>query len=100
MSINNIILVQHFCTHHHIEVSFIESLNEYGLITIEVIDDNKYLSIDDLKEIEKMASFYHDLGINLEGIDVISRLLRQNNILKKDLDDAHKKLALFMDDWA
>jgi len=95
MSINNLVPVNHFCLYHQVDLSFIDSLQEYGLIKIIVIEDNKYLYKEDLKEIEKMVQFYYDLGINLEGIDVITNLLMQNAALRRELEFVLKKLKLF-----
>jgi len=98
MTIDNVVLVHQFCIYHQVEMSFIDSLDEYGLISIKVINEDKYLLMEDLKAIEKMAQFYYDLGINLEGIDVITNLLIQNDHLRKELEVSHKKLSLFGDD--
>lgn len=95
MPIDNLVLVHHFCLHHQVEISFIDSLQEYGLVDIQIIDDNKYILQEDLKEVEKLAQFYYDLGINLEGIDVISNLLMQNAVLRRELGHAQKRLNLF-----
>ncbi len=95
MSVNNLIPVHHFCLYHQVELSFIDSLHEYGLINIIVIKDNKYLIQEDLREIEKMVQFYFELGINLEGIEVISNLLNQNASLQRELEIVLKKLNLF-----
>jgi len=94
MSTNNLVLVSHFCEHHQVEMSFIDSLQAYGLIAIQVIQDDKYVHIDDINEIEKMIKFYYDLGINLEGIDVVFNLLLQNEALRRELDIAHQKLKV------
>ena len=32
-----------FCTHHHIEVSFLHSLQEYGLVEIEYRDEEVFI---------------------------------------------------------
>lgn len=95
MSLNNLVPVHHFCLYHQVEFSFIDSLHEYGLIKMIVIKDNKYLLQEDLREIEKMVHFYYELGINLEGIEVISNLLIQNASLQRELDIVRKKLILF-----
>lgn len=94
MSTNNLVLVSHFCQHHQVEMSFIDSLQSYGLIAIQVIQEDKYVHIDDINEIEKMIKFYYDLGINLEGIDVVFNLLLQNEALRRELDIAHQKLKV------
>jgi chaperone modulatory protein CbpM len=95
MDINNKVLLQQFCLHHEVELSFIDSLHEYGLITILVFNGDKYILADDLKEIEKMAHFYYELGINIEGIEVIINLLLQNDRLRKELNFARRKLLTY-----
>jgi hypothetical protein len=95
MDINNKVLLQQFCLHHEVELSFIDSLHEYGLITIVVFNDDKYILADDLKEIEKMAHFYYELGINIEGIEVIINLLLQNDGLRRELNIARRKLLTY-----
>lgn len=99
MSINNLVPVHHFCLHHEVELSFIDSLHEYGLITVTVINEDKYLLSEELKEIEKFVQFYYDLGINIEGIEVITDLLIQNAALQGELDAALKKLHIFEADF-
>lgn len=92
MDKNNLILIQHFCLHHQIEMSFIDSIQALGLISIQVIDDERYINDTDLKELEKIVEFHFDLGINLEGIEVVHQLLIQNDSLRKELEFAQQTL--------
>jgi hypothetical protein len=95
METNNLIRIEHFCTHHNVEISFISSLHEMGLIDIVVLDENPYLSHEQLRDIEKMVRFHYDLDINLEGIEAISILLKQIEELQKELNTTKNKLSLF-----
>lgn len=95
MDKNNKVQLQLFCLHHEVELSFIDLLHEYGLITIDFINDEKYVLEDDLKEIEKMAHFYYELGINIEGIEVITNLLLQNDRLQRELNITRRKLLTY-----
>jgi chaperone modulatory protein CbpM len=92
MPIDNLVLVRLFCSHQGVEMSFIDKLEAYGLISIHVVNDDKYILSDDLKDLEKIVEFYYDLGINLEGIEVILNLLIQNNILRHKLAVAQNRL--------
>lgn len=98
METKNLILIEQLCSLHNIEVSFINSLNDFGLIELIVIEDTKYLSHEQLKDVEKMMRFHYDLAINMEGIDAISNLLLQINNLQLDLISAKNKLKLFEKD--
>ena len=77
MENNELIPVYHFCVTHEIEISFIESLQEYGLVEITTIENKNYLNGQQLHEVEKMVRLHYDLDINLEGIEAISHLLEK-----------------------
>lgn len=95
METTNLVLIEHFCDHHQIDFSFINSLNEFGLIKVVVMDDSKYILQEQLKDIEKMMRLHYELDINMEGIDAISNLLNQINDLKQQLVVYQNKLKIF-----
>jgi hypothetical protein len=76
---------QEFCSHYQVEMNFIYSLREYGLIDVVSSEGNDYLTVDKLNELEKIIRLHYDLEVNVEGIDVILHLLKQ-------LDDAEQRL--------
>ncbi len=94
METENLILIEKVCSHHEIEISFVHALREYGLIEVVEVADNQYLSIEQLKDFEKMMRLHYELDINLEGIDVIARLLQQIDDLQQELNSAKNKLSL------
>ena len=77
---------QEFCSHHQVEMNFIYSLRDYGLIDVISTEGNDYLSVDRLNELEKIIRLHYELEVNVEGIDVILHLLKQ-------LDDAEHELS-------
>ncbi|HUP11604.1 MAG TPA: chaperone modulator CbpM [Niastella sp.] len=95
MSNEHLIAVTEFCTAHQIEITFIESLAQYGLITIETVDEQ--LSIQDvqLPSLEKMVRLHYDLDINLEGIETIFHLLRRIETLQHEMHELKKKAGLY-----
>jgi hypothetical protein len=95
METNNLILVEKCCSNLEVEFSFINSLNDSGLIQVIVLDDNKYISIDDLKRLERAIHFHFELNINIEGIDVIHNLLEQIEDLQEELRVTKNKLKVF-----
>lgn len=92
MNTDNLIRIEYFCEQYNVELTFINSLQEFGLINVMVVEDSKYLSNEDLKEIEKLIRLHYELGINMEGIDVISNLLNQIADLQRELTAAKNKL--------
>ncbi len=95
METKDLILIEHFCANHNIEFSFIDSLNEFGLIEVIIHEEQRYLPQGQLKEVEKMMRMHYDLDINMEGIDVISHLLKRIHHLQDDLRIAQNKLRLY-----
>jgi len=95
METRDLILIEHFCTNHEIEFSFIDSLHQFGLIEVVMYEDNKYLHQEQLNEVEKMMRMHYELDINMEGIDVISHLLKRINSLQKELIETQNKLRLY-----
>ncbi len=75
MENNEFIPVYHFCVIHEIELSFIESLQQYGLLEVITIENTTYLKESQLPDVEKMMRLHYDLDINLEGIEAIGHLI-------------------------
>ena len=97
METRDLILIEHFCANHEIEFSFIDSLHQFGLIEVIIHEDNKYIHQEQLNDVEKMMRMHYELDINMEGIDVISHLLKRMNSLQKELIETQNKLRLFKD---
>ncbi|HRG78091.1 MAG TPA: chaperone modulator CbpM [Cyclobacteriaceae bacterium] len=92
MNTDNLIRIEYFCEQYNVEFSFINALKESGLVNIVVVEESSYLSTEDLKGLEKLIRLHYELGINLEGIDVISNLLNQIADLQQELTVAKNKL--------
>ncbi len=95
MDNSNLIQVQQFCILHEVEYTFISDLKNYGLITIIVQEENEYLDHNQLPLLEKLIRFHYDLGVNLEGIDIIYNLLTKIESLQSDLIQSKNKLRLY-----
>lgn len=95
MATENLILVRQFCTSHEIEISFVESLQEYGLIEITVIGQETYIPVERLNDLEKMIRLHYDLQVNMEGIDIISGLLQKIDSLQKESQQLKNRLNFY-----
>lgn len=92
MNTDNLIRIEYFCEQYNVEFSFVNALKESGLINFVDVEESSYLSTDDLKEIEKLIRLHYELGVNIEGIDVIANLLNQIAGLQQELTIARNKL--------
>jgi hypothetical protein len=95
MDMKNLITANEFCANHHIELSFINSLQEAGLIEITTIEETGFIHASHLQELEKMVRLYYDLDINLEGIETITYLLDRINEMQDEITALKNRLRLY-----
>lgn len=85
MKTEDLIPVQELCIQYKVEFEFINSLNEIGLIEIVDREETHYINKEHLEEVERLMRLHSDLGINLEGIEAISHLLKRVDELRKEI---------------
>lgn len=73
----NLIPVEDICAYHHVEINFIQSLEDFGLIHTTIKKQSVFLPLDELSKLEQYLRLAQDLEINLEGIHAVSHLLNQ-----------------------
>jgi hypothetical protein len=95
MDTDNLIAIDEFCANHNIEISFISSLQETGLIEIISIKGAFFVNADQLNQLEKFIRFFYELDINLEGIDTITHLLGRINAMQNEITDLKNRLRLY-----
>ena len=93
-----LISAREFCASHNIEVSFIHSLEETGLIEIKTIEEIGFIPVSQLQQLEKIVHLYNELGINIEGIDTITHLLHRIIDLQDTVTGLKNRLRLFEND--
>ena len=92
------IAVDQFCACHDIEVSFIHSLQQNGLIEITTVENTGFIDAEQLRQLEKYIRFYYELDINLEGIETIVHLLQRVNAQHQEITALRNRLLLYEDD--
>jgi hypothetical protein len=91
----NLVPINEFCINHNIEISFISSLQQSGLIEITNIKETSFIDISQLRQLEKIVRFYFDLDINLEGIETITHLLQRINSMQDEIRTLRNRLRLY-----
>lgn len=84
--------IEFICENLRIDVTFIQDLNERGLIEILVSEHKSYLLKTQIGELEKIIRLHQELEINLAGIEVISNLLGQITNLKEEVRRLNTKI--------
>ncbi|MCX6266688.1 MAG: chaperone modulator CbpM [Bacteroidetes bacterium] len=95
MHTENLIALDEFCTSHNIEISFISSLQQTGLIEISTVEDTGFIDNGQLLQLEKLLRFHYDLDINLEGIETITHLLQRIDSLQEEIVSLRNRLRLY-----
>lgn len=95
MATENLIAANDFCVYHHVEYTFIDSLEEAGLVELTVINEQKFISHEQLQHIERMTRLHHDLEINIAGIASIMDMLQRMEQMQTELRQLRNKLRFF-----
>lgn len=95
METEYLIAIDEFCASHNIEISFISSLQESGLVKITTIKESAFIEADQLRQLEKFVRLYYELDINLEGIETINYLLQRIGSLQDEITSLKNKLRIY-----
>ncbi len=84
MQTGYLVSVDEFCSNHNIEISFISTLQQNGLIEITTIGQSGFIDIVQLPQVEKFIRLYYELDINIEGIETIVHMLQRINSMQAE----------------
>ena len=84
-----------FCIHHNIELAFIYSLKDSGLIEITHIEEKVFVPVSQLRHLEKLVRLYQEMDINLEGIETITYLLQRMNDMQQKIIQLSNQLSRY-----
>ena len=92
---NDLVAANEFCISQNVELSFIHSLNDSGLIEMVTVEEIKFIPASQLPRLEKWVRFHYEMNINLEGIETIAHLLQQLEDLQEEMTRLANKLHLY-----
>lgn len=78
------------CQSYKIETTFIHDLHNNGLIEIHFIESQAYLKEEQLSQIEKYYTWYHELELNFAALDIVEQLLLRISNLQESLKTLNK----------
>lgn len=89
-----LISIHEYCGNYEIEPAFIAALEEFGIITLTAIKEEKYIHINQFKEIDTYTHLHYDLEINIEGIDAIRHLVQRINKMQEQIEQLSNRLYI------
>ena len=98
MEPGEMIVLNEFCASHEVEISFVQSLEEYGLIETIVVNETLCVSGTELSKLEQIVRLHQELNINSEGIDAIINLLQRIENMQTEITELRNKLTFYQED--
>ena len=74
-----------FCTHYNVTYTFLQTLEESGLIELVRVEGRGFIPSDSLPDVERFIRLHYELGINVEGLEAITHLLSRMHRLQNEI---------------
>jgi chaperone modulatory protein CbpM len=84
---NKGIRIELFCEFHNIDIQFVHTIIDFGYIEVIKSDDQVYIPLTSIENLERYVRLANDLGVNLEGLDVINHMRVQIIALRNELEE-------------
>lgn len=97
MRTENLITVNDFCVYHNVACTFIDHLQEAGLIEVTVINQTTCIPVDEIIKIERLARLHNQLDINEPGLIAIDSLLEKVENMRQEMAVLRSRLSLYED---
>ncbi len=97
MNTEHYIPITTLCTHYKVETTFLEGLDDYGLIEITTVETSPSIHQNHIKRLESMIRLHDDLHLNYEGIDTALNLLERIEALQSELQSVKRRLGIYED---
>jgi hypothetical protein len=94
MESEKLITLESVIQHYEVDLSFIRSLEDFGLLTIVEIEGKPFFDRESLGDFERMIRMHYDLEINLAGIDAIVNMLHKMNEMQAELTMLRNRLDI------
>lgn len=95
MSDEEIIPLETLCSYYQVERTFIETLESHGLISISYREEQRFIPVEEIAELEKYSRMYYDLNINVPGIDALKHMLEKVKQLQQEAEDLKARLRIY-----
>src|SRR5690606_34827345 len=95
MTNEHLIPAREYCMLHSVEMSFLNSLAESGLLQVHTIGTDVYIDHDQLPGLEKWERLHYDMQINIEGLEAIQHLLDQIQFMQTEMKRQRDKLEIY-----
>ena len=95
MKKDDLIEIADFCNYHDIELSFIDLVEESGLVEFTVINEQKFIYQSQLQQVEKIIRLHQELEINISGVEAIVHLLQRIEQMQFEISSLRNQLSFY-----
>jgi hypothetical protein len=95
MQTEDLIPAEKFCACYSVELSFIRSLHESGLIEMTIREGTIFLPSPELARLEKLVRLHYEMDINIEGIEAVSHLLQRLDDLERQIVGLRNRVRFY-----
>lgn len=95
MQPESLLSVQTFCTYYHVELEFVQTLEQRGLIQTVTFEETLYIDPEQVGQLEKFVRLHQDLAIHADDLDVVSELLERIDGLQQQVTQLQNRLAFY-----
>lgn len=95
MQTDNLISIREFCLYHQVEMAFVQTLEQQGLIEIIIVEQAMYVQPAQLVRLEKLVRLHQDLAIHPDDLDVVTGLLDRVEQLQQQVLELQNRLAFY-----
>ena len=95
MADQEIIPLETYCSYYQVEMEFIRTLEEYGLISIRYEETKGFIQKEDVAQLERFSRLHYDLNINVPGIDALQHLLEKIRTLQEETESLRNRLNIY-----
>ena len=86
------ITITEFCDFHGVDVHWVETLIEYGVVEPERREETFFISETQIEPLEMALRLHRDLEINPPGIDAILHMRRRLEALQREVTELRVRL--------
>lgn len=92
MDATNRISIEQCSTLYKVETTFVQLLNDHGLIQLTQSEQTFFIDFEELPNLEKYIHLHYELNINMEGLEAISHLLHRVSGMQEEIRRLHNLL--------
>jgi hypothetical protein len=95
MENDELIRMESFCMVYEVDRGFLHMLEESGLVEIVHVQEEEFIPLTSLEQIDRFMRLHHDLEINAEGLEAIAHLLQKISSMQDEIRRLKNRLNIY-----